>query len=170
MEIGFAKFLSDTHTFAAETESHSTKSRTNFQWGGTIFALLLLILNRVGRRSSIQTTLIVFYLFISFPNVLFKILRGTFGRWLSFLAIAANLFFPEHCPVARFILFVITPDWVTKGLREGLAGSIVCLVIGVLLFITEVRGVRRTGVPNGFHCFCDFVCIGLILLFTIMLW
>lgn len=35
----------------------------------------LLILNRTGRRSSLQTTLLVLYLVTSFPTALFKILR-----------------------------------------------------------------------------------------------
>ena len=35
----------------------------------------LLILNRTGRRSPLQTTLLALYLITSFPTVLFKILR-----------------------------------------------------------------------------------------------
>ncbi|KAK3223903.1 hypothetical protein Dsin_010928 [Dipteronia sinensis] len=83
------------------TEQGSSVSsyRTSFQWGGTISALFLLLLNRTGRRSHIQTTLLVLYLFTSFPTVLFKILRGQFGRWVAFLAVGANLFFPRTIPV-----------------------------------------------------------------------
>lgn len=83
---------------AEAIESRSSRARATFQWGGTIFALFLLILNRVGRKSSVQTTLLVFYLLTSFPTVLFKVLRGQFGYWIAFLVIAANLFFPETFP------------------------------------------------------------------------
>lgn len=87
----------------------------------------LLILNHTGRRSPMQTTLLVLYLFTSFPTVLFKILRcftrfsvmscliwiycsvkftkitdilfrGQFGYWIAFLAVAANLFCPQTFP------------------------------------------------------------------------
>ncbi|XVF61954.1 hypothetical protein PTKIN_Ptkin08bG0176700 [Pterospermum kingtungense] len=88
----------------------STRARSAFQWGGTIFALVLLLMNRLGRRSHMQTNLLVLYLFTSFPTVLFKLLRGQFGRWVAFLAVASNLFFPRTFPVSRFILFVVTPD------------------------------------------------------------
>lgn len=92
----------------------------------------LLILNRTGRRSLMHTSLLVFYLLTSFPTgrhvqnfkvlaqyqnhiylinvhlfshyIHFKVamflLRGQRGCWL---AIAANLFFPET--FSRFALF-----------------------------------------------------------------
>ncbi|XP_059623741.1 cold-regulated 413 plasma membrane protein 4-like isoform X2 [Cornus florida] len=123
-----------------ETQSSGSKGRTAFQWGGTISAIILLILNRTGRRSSIQTTLLVLYLFTSFPAVLFKNLRGQFGCWVAFIAVGANLFFPEIFPVSRFLLFVITPDWLADGLRDSIFGGVFCLIIGVLFVIMEIRG------------------------------
>ncbi|XP_023921471.2 cold-regulated 413 plasma membrane protein 4 [Quercus suber] len=139
---------------SASTES-SSSARAWFQWGGTIFALFLLILNRTGRRSSLQTTLLVLYLVTSFPTALFKILRGQIGCWVAFLAIAANLYFPQTFPVSRFLLFVVTPDWLTDRLRDGIVSGIVCLVIGVSLVITEVRGIGGLG-----NCQCTFHCFG----------
>ncbi|KAK9990491.1 hypothetical protein SO802_025476 [Lithocarpus litseifolius] len=115
----------------------------------------LLILNRTGRRSSLQTTLLVLYLITSFPTALFKILRGQIGCWVAFLAIAANLYFPQTFPVSRFLLFVITPDWLTDRLRDGIVSGIVCLIIGVSLVITEVRGIGGLG-----NCQCTFHCFG----------
>ncbi|KAF3438842.1 hypothetical protein FNV43_RR17117 [Rhamnella rubrinervis] len=72
--MGLSKVVAATFASAAETVFTDSKARNSFQWGGTIFALLLLILNRLGQRSSMQTTLLVLYLFASFPNVLFEIL------------------------------------------------------------------------------------------------
>ncbi|KAL2528416.1 Cold-regulated plasma membrane protein 4-like [Forsythia ovata] len=112
---------------------------TAFQWCGTIAAIILLIFNRTGRRSSKHTSLLVIYLFICFPTVLFKILRGQFGRWVAFLAVAANLFFPQDFPASRFLLFVIMPDWLAVELRDSAAvGGILCLIIGVTLVLMEI--------------------------------
>ncbi|KAF7828807.1 LysM domain receptor-like kinase 4 [Senna tora] len=129
------------YAFEAAT-STSSAARASFQWGGTIFVLILLILNRFGRDSRSESTLLVLYLFTSFPEVLFKILRGQFGCWVAFLAVVANLFFPETfpVPVSRFLLFVIAPNWIAHGLRDSLVGGVFCLVIGILLVITEIRG------------------------------
>ncbi|KAK7842097.1 cold-regulated 413 plasma membrane protein 2 [Quercus suber] len=132
----------------------------NDDWAEICFMLqpvsgFLLILNRTGRRSSLQTTLLVLYLVTSFPTALFKILRGQIGCWVAFLAIAANLYFPQTFPVSRFLLFVVTPDWLTDRLRDGIVSGIVCLVIGVSLVITEVRGIGGLG-----NCQCTFHCFG----------
>ncbi|KAF8410629.1 hypothetical protein HHK36_003161 [Tetracentron sinense] len=41
---------------------------------------------------------------------------------------------------SRFVLFVIIPNWVAHGLRDTIAGGVLCLIIGILLFIEEIRG------------------------------
>ncbi|KDP31817.1 hypothetical protein JCGZ_12278 [Jatropha curcas] len=145
-------------------ELRSSKAETTFQWGGTISALFLLILIRTGQRSALQTTLLVLYLFTSFPTTMFKILRGQFGYWIAFLAVAANLFFPETFPVSRFILFVITPNGLANGLRDTIVGGVFCLILAVSLVITELRGIG--GFRNcecNYQCF--FYCLGIALLF-----
>ncbi|KAL4363948.1 hypothetical protein GQ457_04G035420 [Hibiscus cannabinus] len=98
-------------SFADSDLESSSKARTAFQWGGTISALFLLLMNRTGRRSHMLTNLLVLFLFASFPTELFKLIRGQFGCWVGFLAVASNLFFPETFQVPRFILLVIAPDW-----------------------------------------------------------
>ncbi|THG08561.1 hypothetical protein TEA_015921 [Camellia sinensis var. sinensis] len=141
------------------TESSGSRGRTAFQWGGTISALFLLIMNRIGRRSSMQYTLLVVYLVISFPTVLFKILRGQFGCWVALLAVAANLSFPDIFPVSRFLLFVITPDWVADGLRDSIVGGVFSLIVAILLVVMEIRGIG--GFANwecNSHC-CGY-CLG----------
>ncbi|KAK5783032.1 hypothetical protein PVK06_037539 [Gossypium arboreum] len=127
----------------------STGARSAFQWGGTIFALFLLLMNRIGQRSHMLTNLLVLYLFASFPTVLFKIVRGQFGCWVAFLAVALHLFFPDTFPVSRFILFVITPDWLADRFRDDIVPGILCLVITILVTLLEIRGVG--GLQN-----CEF--------------
>ncbi|MBA0861008.1 hypothetical protein Goshw_023400 [Gossypium schwendimanii] len=87
------------------------------------------------------TNLLVIYLFASFPTVLFKIVRGQFGCWVAFLAVALHLFFPDTFPVSRFILFVITPDWLADRFRDDIVPGILCLVITILVTLLEIRGV-----------------------------
>ncbi|MBA0685592.1 hypothetical protein Goari_013245, partial [Gossypium aridum] len=86
------------------------------------------------------TNLLVIYLFASFPTVLFKIVRGQFGCWVAFLAVALHLFFPDTFPVSRFILFVITPDWLADRFRDDIVPGILCLVILILVTLLEIRG------------------------------
>ncbi|XP_016695518.1 cold-regulated 413 plasma membrane protein 4 isoform X2 [Gossypium hirsutum] len=88
----------------------STGARSAFQWGGTIFALFLLLMNRIGQRSHMLTNLLVLFLLASFPTVLFKIrpiwLLGcvscccfapVFSRYLSSFA------FHPFCHYARLV-------------------------------------------------------------------
>ncbi|KAL6220514.1 hypothetical protein ACLB2K_008270 [Fragaria x ananassa] len=78
--MGFAQFME-----FEEGGVGSSGALNGFQWGGTIFALILLILNRVGRRSGMQSNLLVMYFFTSFPTVLFKILRDSSAIGFHFL-------------------------------------------------------------------------------------
>ncbi|KAM7251699.1 hypothetical protein ACFE04_023582 [Oxalis oulophora] len=156
MEASFFATIAD-----AAFQGSSGGARVTFQWGATIFALM-------GQRSGVQTNLLALYLFASLPTALFKILRGEFGCYISFPAVAANLFFPETYPVSRFVLFVVTPDCVANELRDGSAtvtGGF-CLVIGILLIISEIKGIR--------NCECNLYCFGksigvvFLLFFTIL--
>ncbi|KAK3413986.1 cold-regulated 413 plasma membrane protein 4 [Eucalyptus grandis] len=146
----------------------SSGTLATFQWGGAISAIFLLIMNRTGRKSSMQTTALVLYLFTSFPTVLFKILRGEFGCWVAFLAVVGNLFFPQIFTVSRFILFVVTPDWIANGLRESMAGGIFCLVLGIILVVNEFRGMGGLADWHcNCHCFGYCLGVGFLFFFTI---
>ncbi|XP_048232236.1 cold-regulated 413 plasma membrane protein 4 isoform X3 [Ricinus communis] len=149
---------------------------SNMNFGSSYSILLvvvcssfLLILIRVGRRSALQTTLLALFLFASFPAGLFKVLRGQFGYWIAFIAIAANLYFPETFPVSHFPLFVLTPDRLAHGLRDSIASGIFCLVLAVFLLVIELRdigGVRSCGC--NIYCFFYSLAIGFLFYFTIM--
>ncbi|KAI9089176.1 hypothetical protein K1719_029455 [Acacia pycnantha] len=151
--------------------SKSSSAQAAFQWGGTIFDLFLLILNRFGQNSRTQSTLLVLYLFISLPEVLFKILREQFGCWVAFLAIVASMFFPEPVPVpvSRFLLFVIAPNVIAHGLRNSMVGGVLCLVIGISIVMVEIRG--NGGLRNcscNFRCFAYYLCMAFLFFFTIL--
>ncbi|XP_057500495.1 cold-regulated 413 plasma membrane protein 1-like isoform X3 [Actinidia eriantha] len=124
----------------------------------------LLLLNRIGRRSSLQSSLLVLYLFTSFPTVMFKILRGQIGCWLAFVAAAVNLFFPEIFPVSRFPLFVITPDWLADVLHDSIVGGIFCLIFGLLLVVVEIQRIREYANWECNTLNCGY-CLGTLLLF-----
>ncbi|KAL4354561.1 hypothetical protein GQ457_06G035790 [Hibiscus cannabinus] len=152
--LGLADMEMKLNSGFADWDLGATRARAAFQWGGTIFALFLLLMNRTGRRSHMLTNLLVLYLFASFPTVLFKLVRGQFGCWVAFLAVASNLYFPETFPVPRFILFVITPCWLADRLRDDNVPGILCLVIAVLITLTEIRGAG--GLEN---CQCGCCCL-----------
>uniref|UniRef100_A0A7C9DSS4 Uncharacterized protein n=1 Tax=Opuntia streptacantha TaxID=393608 RepID=A0A7C9DSS4_OPUST len=73
-------------------------SRSAFRWGASISALLLLILSRLARRSSLQSSLLALFLVTSLPAAGFKLLRGQFGCWIASIAIAANYCLPNFFP------------------------------------------------------------------------
>jgi hypothetical protein len=66
---------------------------------------------------------------------------------------------------SRFLLFVVTPDWLADELRGSICSGILCLLIGVLLVITKVRGLGN-GICDC-HCACYCLGIALLLFFTI---
>ncbi|XP_062155337.1 uncharacterized protein LOC133863416 [Alnus glutinosa] len=92
---------------SSPTDRHRTSrppsSLIDWHWttisGGNDFSpssltdLFLLFLNQIGRRSSIQTTLIVLYLFTSFPTVLFEIISVLIGWLMDYGVASAVVFF-----------------------------------------------------------------------------
>lgn len=86
----------------------------------------LLILDRTNWKTNILTSLLVPYIFLSLPSVLFNFFRWTFlfshsicflldgkycswrmyivifrgevGKWIAFVAVVLRLFFPRHFP------------------------------------------------------------------------
>lgn len=144
-------------------------NRSAFRWGASISALLLLILNQLALRSSLQSSLLALFLVTSIPTAGFQILRGQFGCWVAAIAIVANYCLPNFFPVSRFLLFVVIPDWLAYELRETIAGGVFCLVIAILLVILEIYAMG--GCRN---CECNLLCCGywfsmaLLFFFTVL--
>ncbi|GMH06466.1 hypothetical protein Nepgr_008306 [Nepenthes gracilis] len=132
MEMEMISQASAAEAFAAyfasslqekDVGGRGSSGRSAFQWGASFSALFLLILNQLGRKSTVQASLLILYLITSFPTALFKILRGQFGCWVAFLAVIGNLTFPHIIPVSRVPLFVIIPDWLASELRDSIVGA-----------------------------------------------
>ncbi|XP_050384182.1 lysM domain receptor-like kinase 4 [Argentina anserina] len=145
-----------------EGDVDSSAALNRFQWGGTIFALILLILNRTGHRSGMQSNLLVLFLFTSFPTVLFKILRGQFGYWISFLAVSANLFFPQYFPEFKrqSLLRHFSPEF-RQVARKGSHTVLIRSSYQVLKFhsfhFRVVLFTRATQPQNIFHAYPTFI-------------
>merc|ERR1711915_1010050 len=92
------------------------------QWLATISAIYLLILDRTNWRTHMLTSLLVSYIFLNLPSIIFSFLRGEVGRWIAFIVVILRLIF----------LLVVTPDLVASC-RNGYIGTIVSLIIGAYL-------------------------------------
>ncbi|KAH9302842.1 hypothetical protein KI387_014425, partial [Taxus chinensis] len=68
------------------------------QWLATIAAIYLLILDRTNWRTHMLTSLLVPYIFLNLPSIIFSFLRGEVGKWIAFIAVILRLFFPQHFP------------------------------------------------------------------------
>lgn len=70
--------------------------------------------------------------------------------------------------VARFVLFVVVPNSIAKGLRTTSAGAIFCLVISVLLALLKLRFICDDHYDEHInHSLCYYVCIAFLIYFTI---
>ncbi|CAL9778497.1 unnamed protein product [Musa acuminata subsp. burmannicoides] len=148
---------------------------TFFKFLASFAAIYLLILDRTNWRTNMLTSLLIPYIFLSLPSVLFSLLRGEFGKWIAFIAIVLRLFFPRHfpdwleMPGALILLLVVSPGFFAYTIRDGVVGVFICLAIGCYLLQEHIRasgGFRNSftkshGVSNS---------IGIILLLVYPIW
>ncbi|KAM0937388.1 hypothetical protein DsansV1_C25g0187951 [Dioscorea sansibarensis] len=148
---------------------------TFFKFLASFAAIYLLILDRTNWKTNILTSLLIPYIFLSLPSVLFSLLRGEFGKWIAFIAVVLRLFFPRRfpdwleLPGALILLLVVAPSFFADTIRGSVAGVIICLLIGCYLLQEHIRasgGFRNSftkshGVSNS---------IGIILLFVYPVW
>eukprot|EP01018_Ginkgo_biloba_P032163 Gb_21141 [translate_table: standard] len=144
------------------------------QWLATIAAIYLLALDRTNWRSNMLTSLLVPYLFLNLPSLIFKFFRGEVGSWIAFIAVVLRLFFPHRFPSwlelpgALILLLVVTPSLLV-GLRNTWIGIIVSLIIGAYLLQEHIRAAG--GFRNAFAEKRGFLnTVGIILLFVSPLW
>ncbi|OVA05188.1 Cold acclimation WCOR413 [Macleaya cordata] len=68
------------------------------------------------------------------------------GRWLAFISVLLQLSFPGPHPAQAFqsasmnLLVVVAPDFVAETVRDGWAGSVICLVIGCIFLAGHILG------------------------------
>lgn len=145
------------------------------QWIASFAAIYLLILDRTNWRTNMLTALLIPYIFLSFPSLLFGLFRGDFGKWLSLIAIITRLFFPKHfpdwleAPAALVLLMVVAPSLFADTIRGNWIGTLICLVIGCYLLQEHIRAsggfrnsfTKANGISN---------TIGIILLLVYPVW
>ncbi|KAK9056706.1 hypothetical protein SSX86_024068 [Deinandra increscens subsp. villosa] len=138
-------------------------------------AIYLLILDKTNWRTKMLTSLLVPYVFLTFPNWLFGILRGDIGKWIALVGVVLRLFFPKYfeeellLPGALLILIVVSPSFVAGYVRAGWIGVIICLGIGCYLLQEHIRAcggfkeafTKSKGILNS---------IGIALLFVFPVW
>ncbi|XP_044465044.1 cold-regulated 413 plasma membrane protein 2-like [Mangifera indica] len=131
--------------------SHATKLAdlgfgiSFLQWLASFAAIYLLILDRTNWRTNMLTALLIPYIFVSLPSVLFNFLRGVVGIWIAFIAVVLRLFFPRHfpdwleMPGSLILLVVAAPDFFAETLKESWDGVGICLLIGCYLLQEHIR-------------------------------
>ncbi|CAL9123748.1 unnamed protein product [Musa textilis] len=138
-------------------------------------AIYLLILDRTNWRTNILTSLLIPYIFLSLPSVLFSLLRGELGKWVALIAVILRLFFPRHfpdrleMPGALILLLVVSPGFFAYTVRDSLIGVVICLAIGCYLLHEHIQA--SGGFRNSFtksHGISN--SIGIILLLVYPIW
>ncbi|KAL4348269.1 hypothetical protein GQ457_17G001760 [Hibiscus cannabinus] len=116
-----------------------------FEWIASFAAIYLLILDRTNWKTNILTTLLIPYIFLSLPWVLFSAFSGDIGKWIAFVAVILRLFFPRRfpdwleLPAALILLIVVAPSLFSSTLRNSLVGVLICLAIAGYLLQEHIR-------------------------------
>ncbi|KAM3695208.1 hypothetical protein ACB098_07G114000 [Castanea mollissima] len=148
---------------------------TFLEWLAAFAAIYLLILDRTNWKTNILTSLLIPYIFLSLPSLLFNILRGEIGRWIAFIAVVLRLFFPKHFPEwlelpgAFILLTVVAPSLLADTVRDSWVGVLICLAIACYLLQEHIRAsggfrnsfTKANGLSN---------TIGIVLLFIYPVW
>ncbi|GAA0174096.1 hypothetical protein LIER_43968 [Lithospermum erythrorhizon] len=120
------------------------------------------------------TSLLVPYIFLSFPSGIFHFLRGEVGKWIAFVAVVLRLFFPRHfpdwleIPGSLILLLAVAPSFFSNTLRDSWAGVFICLIIGCYLMQEHIRA--SGGFRNSFtqpHGISNTMGIIMLLVFPI---
>ncbi|KAK9108755.1 hypothetical protein Sjap_016815 [Stephania japonica] len=145
------------------------------KWVASFAAIYLLILDRTNWKTNMLTSLLIPYIFLTLPSILFNVLRGEVGKWIAFIAVVLRLFFPRHfpdwleMPGSLILLLVVAPNFFAVTLRHSWVGVLICLAIGCYLLQEHIRA--SGGFRNAFtqsHGVSN--TIGIILLFVYPVW
>ncbi|XVE67424.1 hypothetical protein DITRI_Ditri08aG0159800 [Diplodiscus trichospermus] len=145
------------------------------EWVASFAAIYLLILDRTNWKTNILTGLLIPYIFLSLPSLLFSIFRGEVGKWIAFIAVVLRLFFPRRfpdwleLPAALILLIVVAPSLFSSTIRNSWVGVVICLAIACYLLQEHIRA--SGGFRNSFtkaHGISNTV--GIILLLVYPAW
>ncbi|KAL1200863.1 Cold-regulated plasma membrane protein 1 [Cardamine amara subsp. amara] len=141
-ELGIAAKNLANHTFKLTGLGFGTSI---LEWVASIAAIYLLVLDRTNWKTNMLTSLLIPYIFFSLPSLIFNIFRGEIGKWIAFVAVVIQLFFPKHTreylelPVALVILAVVAPELIAGTFRDSWVGLAICLGIGCYLLQEHIR-------------------------------
>ncbi|CAN8270822.1 unnamed protein product [Cochlearia groenlandica] len=125
-----------------------------FEWIASIAAIYLLVLDRTNWKTNMLTSLLIPYIFFSLPSFIFGLFRGEVGKWIAFVAVVVQLFFPKHfrdwfeLPVALILLVVVAPGLIAGTFRNDWVGLAICLGISCYLLQEHIRA--SDGFRNAF--------------------
>ncbi|KAI4314905.1 hypothetical protein L6164_027768 [Bauhinia variegata] len=145
------------------------------KWVASFSAIYLLILDRTNWRTNMLTSLLVPYIFFSFPGSPFHFLRGEVGKWIALVAVVLRLFLPRHfpdwleMPGSLILLSVVSPNFFAHKLRDNWVGTVIDLFIACYLLQEHIRATggfrnsftQRHGISN---------TLGLILILVYPVW
>ncbi|XP_052179738.1 cold-regulated 413 plasma membrane protein 1 [Diospyros lotus] len=148
---------------------------TLLQWVASVSAIYLLVLDRTNWKTNILTSLLVPYIFLSLPSLLFNLLRGEIGKWIAFVSVVLRLFFPKQfpdwldMPGALILLLVTAPSLFADTVKDSWIGLGICLGIGCYLLQEHIRAsggfrnsfTKSNGISN---------TIGIIVLLVYPVW
>ncbi|XP_022861037.1 cold-regulated 413 plasma membrane protein 2-like [Olea europaea var. sylvestris] len=171
-EIGNAVKKLANHTVKLGSLGFGT---TILKWIASFSAIYLLILDRTNWKTNILTALLIPYIFLSLPSLIFNLLRGEIGKWIAFIAVVLRLFFPRHfpdwleLPAALILVIVVAPSFFADTIRDSWVGILICLVIGCYLLQEHIRA--SGGFRNSFtksHGISN--TIGIVILLVYPVW
>ncbi|MQL77056.1 hypothetical protein Taro_009455 [Colocasia esculenta] len=173
--------LRELRAAAANLAADAMKLTSGLGFGTTFLkflasfaAIYLLILDRTNWRTNMLTSLLVPYIFLSLPSVIFSFLRGEVGKWIAFIAVVLRLFFPRRfpdwleMPGCLILLLVVAPNFFAETIRDHWPGVIICLLIGCYLLQEHIRA--SGGFRNSFtqsHGVSNTVGIVLLLVYPV---
>ncbi|XP_010531207.1 PREDICTED: cold-regulated 413 plasma membrane protein 4-like [Tarenaya hassleriana] len=145
------------------------------KWVASFAAIYLLILDRTNWRTNMLTSLLVPYIFLTLPSVIFDFFSGEIGKWIALIAVVVRLFFNRRfpdwteIPGALILLLVVAPSFFADTLRDNWIGAAICLVIACYLLHEHIQAsggfrnsfTQRHGISNS---------IGLLLLIVYPVW
>ncbi|KAI5661015.1 hypothetical protein M9H77_20338 [Catharanthus roseus] len=145
------------------------------KWIAFAAAVYLLILDRTNWRTNMLTALLIPYIFLSLPSLLFNFISGEVGKWIAFIGVILRLFFPRHVPEwgvlpgSLILLIVVAPSLFADTIRNNWIGVAICLGIGCYLLQEHIRA--SGGFRNSFtksHGISNTV--GIIILLVYPVW
>lgn len=103
---------------------------TFHRWLSIAAALYLFVICKTNWRMNIMPTLLVPYIGLNLPSILFNIIRGDLGRWIASMVIMTYLFFQQ---------FFLVPHLLMIFLRNNIIGVSMSIAIGIYLLDEHIR-------------------------------